>query len=350
MRSKLFISHASADEKLISLFVDYILVAGSGVKLEDIVYTTRDDTGVVNGEDIPEAIKEGIMKSKMFFMMVSEHYKKSEVCLNEMGAAWMDDDLERKIILLPGVGFDRLGWLVIHNKATMFTDAEGLDSIHDQIVETMSTSTRTSTWNRNKALFMSKVNDIVSSPIESAQLVPIDNNEELDWLDIKERFDYHMGEYSSIMNLFTTAINDYTSRIKLMTQKLIQLRSNPKSLTTSQVRGVFLSGAHDTDSLSEIFENKSSDIRYHFDEAMKYAIMLQKQDADKEANRVQCQAMIDSMISLKDEMKGFRETLNEPVDLDKSFRKAQLRLGSAVDFNLEILSFCIARAGDLKMA
>ena len=115
---KIFISHALKDKEIVSLFVDKILVLGSGVSLEDIVFTSREDTGVINGEDIPEAIKSGLKESALFFMMVSEAYKDSEVCLNEMGAAWVMDDLSRKIILLPNTGFEKIGWLMSLKKGT----------------------------------------------------------------------------------------------------------------------------------------------------------------------------------------------------------------------------------------
>ncbi len=38
MKTKIFISHASADSDVVSLFVDHILRNGCGVNVEDIVY------------------------------------------------------------------------------------------------------------------------------------------------------------------------------------------------------------------------------------------------------------------------------------------------------------------------
>lgn len=349
MKTKLFISHASADERIVSLFVDYILVAGSGVKLEDIVYTTREDTGVVNGEDIPSAIKNGIKESRMFFMMVSEHYRKSEVCLNEMGAAWMDDEVTRKIVLLPDVGFDRIGWLLHLNKASSVMDTSALDMIHDQVKEVMSTNCLTATWNRNKELFIQKINELSRQP----EVVKIEDDEEMDVLDLREQFDYHIESFTKMLGVFTAAIYGYSDTLKSLTQKMQLLGSNPKSMTPSQVRGVMITAAHDTDTISEVFENNTSDLRFHFDKAIDYATRLQKYDKDqknRKNNRDSVQVLIDNMIRLKDNMTSFRTSMDEMVDIDKTFKKSRARLGASVDNFLKVVSFCITRASEYKMS
>ena len=349
MKTKLFISHAYADERIVSLFVDYILVAGSGVKLEDIVYTTREDTGVVNGEDIPSAIKNGIKESRIFVMMVSEPYRKSEVCLNEMGAAWMDNDIMRKIILLPDVGFDRIGWLMHLNKASSVLDSSALDMIHDQVREAMSTSNLTATWNRNKELFIQKVNELGQQP----GIVKVEDDEEMDLLDLREQFDYHIESFTKLIAVFTAAIYGYSDKLKSFTQRIQLLSSNPKSMTPMQVRGVMISAAHDTDTVSEVFENNTSNLRFHFDKAIDYATRLQKYDknqTNRKNNRDSVQVLIDNMINLKDNLTSFRARMDEMVDIDKTFKKSRARLGASVDNFLKVVSFCIARASEYKMS
>ena len=161
MGKKVFISHASEDKQIVSLFVDQILCAGSGVNIEDVIYTSRDDSGVVNGYDIPSCIKDGIKQAAIFFMMVSEKYKESEVCLNEMGAAWMRDELPKKILLMPGSGFNKIGWLMSLSKGTELSDSSGLDALHDQIIDILSTRIQTATWNRCKEVFLNKLNELI---------------------------------------------------------------------------------------------------------------------------------------------------------------------------------------------
>lgn len=191
--AKVFISHASADEEVVSLFVDSILCSGSGLNREDIFFTSREDTGVQNGDDIPSAIKDGIRCCEMFFIMVSEAYRKSEVCLNEMGAAWMRDDLPKKIVLLPGVGFNSIGWLMSLKKGTQMTDEEGLDSIHDQVMVAFSTRVQTSTWNRSKRKFLQDIENLsaISVPVVPRKEMISESDDEMDYLDYQDQFSFH---------------------------------------------------------------------------------------------------------------------------------------------------------------
>ena len=75
MSKRVFISHSSQDKEIVSSFIENILVAGCGLRQEDIMYTSCEDMGVGNGEDIPMAIKKGIQECQLFLMMVSEHYR-----------------------------------------------------------------------------------------------------------------------------------------------------------------------------------------------------------------------------------------------------------------------------------
>ena len=85
--NKIFISHSSEDKQLIDEFVDKILRLSCGFNTSDIIYTSRQSTGVSLGDGIPQFIKENIKTSSLVFFMISPNYRQSEVCLNEMGAA-----------------------------------------------------------------------------------------------------------------------------------------------------------------------------------------------------------------------------------------------------------------------
>jgi hypothetical protein len=106
-KKRIFISHASKDGVLIGKFVDSIFLLGMGMNSETIAYTSREDTGVPAGESIPQSIQNNIACADIVLLMISDNYKDSEVCLNEMGAAWA---LNKYIIqiLLPNTSFDKL--------------------------------------------------------------------------------------------------------------------------------------------------------------------------------------------------------------------------------------------------
>lgn len=157
MAKKLFISHASADSQLIGQFIDYLLVLGAGIKADDIAYTSREGQGVMPGESIPLFIKENIGSADIVLAFISDNYKHSEVCLNEMGAAWALDKSMIQI-LLPNTSFDKLGWLCSLEKALKITNPEDLDSLYSTIIELLGVPPKIAQWNINKDLFLTKLN------------------------------------------------------------------------------------------------------------------------------------------------------------------------------------------------
>ena len=352
---KIFISHASADEKVVSLFVNKILKAGCDVRTESIIYTSQVDTGVVNGEDIPEAIKKGIRESALFFLMVSENYRKSEVCLNEMGAAWITDGLVRKIMVLPGAGFDKIGWLMSLKKGTKLDDKDGLDMIHDEVIRVMECPLHTATWNRSRDEFLAELETIQeASPgaPESQANVRVEE-EEIDLLDMRELFDDNVAAYIEVLGTISSATEKYNDRITVMTKRLNQLHDNPGSFSAAQVRGIMQSGTKDANHLAEVYEQQAPLLHKHFVLAMKYAIMLQESDLGdglKAENRKQCRNLIDTMIGTRDEISSSRKSLEGIMNLDKGFKKAIDRLKRALDGILEGVTFCITRANEYQMA
>lgn len=147
---KVFISHSSEDKDLIDDFVDKVLRLPCGFNTTDIIYTSRQTTGVELGDSIPEYIKSNLQICSLVLFMISPNYRKSEVCLNEMGAAWA---LNKKTIsiLLPGVSFNSLGWLTSLDKAIKIDDPEGLDKLASTLCRKNLDITD---WNRQKELFI----------------------------------------------------------------------------------------------------------------------------------------------------------------------------------------------------
>lgn len=152
---KVFISHSSKDKKLLDEFVDKILKLGCGLSNENIVYTSLHSTGVKLGEGIPEFIKQNLKTSNLILFMISSNYRESEICLNEMGAAWA---LERKTlsILLPNTPFEKLGWLSSFDKAIKIDDEEGLDTLFSMLTRDVCSL---SDWTRLKKSFLNRCNE-----------------------------------------------------------------------------------------------------------------------------------------------------------------------------------------------
>lgn len=353
--AKVFISHASADEDVVSLFVDNILCSGSGLPREDIFFSSREDTGVLNGDDIPSAIKDGIRCCEMFFMMVSEAYRKSEVCLNEMGAAWMRDDLPKKIILLPGVGFNSIGWLMSLRKGTQMTDEEGLDAIHDQVLDCFSLHVQTSTWNRSKRKFLQEIKHAAqpSVPSVAENEVTSESDEDSDILDYQERFILHMRECTRMLKEITSAQILCNTRLNNSAARLRVLQQNKEGVTTAQIRNVMTAIAKDMDDLSDTLESNSMALKDHFTQAIDNAIAMQKSsiqdESVKKTNRRSCYELIEEINGVKTSIIKVRDIINSVPDLDKTYRKSKNRLLRAYDGLQDVMVSCIRKANEIQV-
>lgn len=156
---KVFISHSSKDKNIVGLFKDIILKSGIGFKDKNIFYTSSPETGVSIGENIPEYIKRNLLDCDYVFLMISENYKKSEVCLNEMGAAMV---IGKRIfpVLLNNYSFDKVGWLIDHNLCVNIDDEERLDEIRD-IFYSNEIYTSISNWNSSRDEFIKQLSCLV---------------------------------------------------------------------------------------------------------------------------------------------------------------------------------------------
>ncbi|GEM65887.1 hypothetical protein SF1_38690 [Sphingobacterium faecium NBRC 15299] len=115
LKNKIFISHSSKDQEIVKSFVYNILQLGFGISTDRIFCTSIEGQGVRSGEYIPDRLKLEIQQASLALLFISEHYKSSEICLNEVGAAWVSLEKTNVIpIMLPGVSFDRLGFLDVN--------------------------------------------------------------------------------------------------------------------------------------------------------------------------------------------------------------------------------------------
>lgn len=131
-RKRIFISHSSKDKQYITKFVNQILCLGIGVSPDDVFCTSIEDLGIKNGEDIRNHIHDNIRSAEYSFLMISDNYKASEICINEMGAVWAYDAKVRQY-MLPCAKVEKLGWLCDSRKAQNLSDAVALDQLYKEM-------------------------------------------------------------------------------------------------------------------------------------------------------------------------------------------------------------------------
>lgn len=163
--AKVFVSHSSRDKDIVKLFKEKILKLGIGLADNEIFFTSSVETGVPIGGNIPQCIKENLIDCEYVFLMISENYKKSEVCLNEMGAAMVHDKLLFPVVLY-NYSFDRVGWLIDRTLCIRIDDEERLDEIRDIFYKNGMTACNTSIWNRYRNEFLGALESLVVEPKE----------------------------------------------------------------------------------------------------------------------------------------------------------------------------------------
>ena len=159
-KKRIFISHASKDNELIGKFVDLIFLLGMGIDSEIIVYTSREDTGVPAGESIPQFIQDNIACADIVLLMISDNYKSSEVCLNEMGAAWALKNKRVLPFVFPKTTFKEMGFLNVVKQGASITDKRKLDEFYSEVCEYYAISSDWPSFNTAKEDLIGFINQL----------------------------------------------------------------------------------------------------------------------------------------------------------------------------------------------
>lgn len=150
---RVFISHSSKDKQYVTDFVNHILCLGIGLSPDDIFCTSIEDMTMRNGEDIRSHIQENIRSAEYSFLLLSDNYKSSEICVNEMGAVWAYDSNVR-LYLLPNTTFPSIGWLCDPRKANKLYDSVALDRLYNEMKIHFNLPNNIDHWSQQRETFL----------------------------------------------------------------------------------------------------------------------------------------------------------------------------------------------------
>ena len=182
----IFISHATKDKEITDAFIDIILHGALSVSIDKIFCVSTDGTKIKSGADWRDSIKESLLSAKINFLIITPNYKESEVCLNEMGAAWVTSATVLPMIVDP-INYKTVGVIQEPNQIEKLLDEKSLDKIKDIVQEKLkipSALIKSDRWTAKKKEFLLRVKKhLTTTPFE----VPMDRDafDEL----IKERAD-----------------------------------------------------------------------------------------------------------------------------------------------------------------
>lgn len=353
-KKRIFISHASKDKELTGKFVDSIFLLGMGIDSEIIAYTSREDTGVPAGESIPQFIQDNIACADIVLLMISDNYKSSEVCLNEMGAAWA---LNKHIIqiLLPNTSFDKLGWLCSLDKALKIDDADSIDGLCEVFADKLDIGIKPSAWNRNKAAFISYCATLLPTLLPTVmepEVVEVveDNVEEWGFLDYRERMDEETVRVTSICSVLTEAIVKHNEMLNSNTRKLQNLNHSHPNM--SQAMGIIRATANGMDKLSVIFENNTPLLQSSFFNMVDYATKMRSITAfDSEETMTEEYNAISELLKAISVAKvgciSFKESVDTLPKAEQTINKSRKRLSNSLTNIIGVLDECISKGQEL---
>ena len=353
-KKRIFISHASKDSELIGKFVDSIFLLGMGVDSEIIAYTSREDTGVPAGESIPQFIQDNIACADIVLLMISDNYKDSEVCLNEMGAAWA---LNKHIIqiLLPNTSFDKLGWLCSLDKALKIDDANSLDGLCEVFTDKLDIGIKLSAWSRNKATFLtycSTLSPTLLPTVIEPEVVEVteDDVEEWGFLDYREALENEAANVSQICVTLSDAIYKHNSMLNSSTRKLQSI--NPAHPNISQAKGIMRATANGMDQLSVIFEDNTPLLQSSFFNMVDYATQMKSLTASdsEETMEEEYNAISELLKAISGAKVGsisFKESVDALPKAEQTINKSKKRLSNSLADIIGVLDECISKGQEL---
>lgn len=353
-KKRIFISHASKDSELIGKFVDSIFLLGMGVDSEIIAYTSREDTGVPAGESIPQFIQDNIACADIVLLMISDNYKNSEVCLNEMGAAWA---LNKHIIqiLLPNMSFDKLGWLCSMDKALKIDDTESIDGLCEIFTDRLDIGIKPSTWNRNKVAFLAYCSTLSQSLLPAViepEVVEVSEGDVEEWgfLDYREALENEAANVSQICVTLSDAIFNHNNLLNSSTRKLQSM--NPTYPNISQAKSIMRATANGMDKLSVIFEDNTPLLRASFFNMVDYVTKMKaitptdsEETMEEEYNAIS--ELLKAISGAKAGSINFKESVDALPKAEQTINKSKKRLSNSLTNIIGVLDECISKGQEL---
>lgn len=154
---KFFISHSSEDRTIVNGFVKEILKIGCGFKDCDI-FCTLDPTVIRTGDDFRLKIVENLRECDYILLFISDNYIKSEICQNEMGAAWALGNKRVLPFVLPNTKFKDMGFLSEVKQGASIADKRKLDEFYNEVCGYYGISSDWPSFNKAKEDFIGIIN------------------------------------------------------------------------------------------------------------------------------------------------------------------------------------------------
>jgi len=159
--AKIFISHASADQKLADAFAR-LLEGGINLSQKHIFCTSLEDQGIPAGEDFKSFIQKKLEESEIVVALITENYYASAFCMCELGATWIR---AKNFIpfIVPPLGFADLKGVLAGMQVLRINDSGALDQARDRILPLAEDAAGTPRWTKRRDEFLKGLPSLLKS-------------------------------------------------------------------------------------------------------------------------------------------------------------------------------------------
>ena len=159
-RPTIFLSHSSADEKLVDALSD-LLTTGCGIRGDQIIITTLPGQGIPAGTPNYIAwLQDRLANSALVVLLLSPNYFESKFCLCEMGAAWGLGKPCFPLVVPPLKKSDVKAEMAVSQNLNV-GDESCLDELRDQVGELLKSELKTATWTLKRDAFLKRLPSIL---------------------------------------------------------------------------------------------------------------------------------------------------------------------------------------------
>lgn len=120
-------SHAYLDSRIADRIINKLLIPIFSLdKQRDIFFTSKRKTGIRSSINWKNNIKQNLKDCDVFIALITTNFKQSEMCLGEIGAAWV---LNKKIysLILPPINHQNFSEVISELQADMLMKKEDVD-------------------------------------------------------------------------------------------------------------------------------------------------------------------------------------------------------------------------------
>lgn len=159
--SKVFISHASKDKKIVEEVIE--LLETIGLSNQQIFCSSFEGYGIDLGENFLDRIKAELNENVLVIFILTHEFYQSPVCLCEMGASWVKTN-DHIPIIVPPLDYKDVKGVIPLTQGLKITEALKFNLLKQKLEKSFQLKPIDfSSWERKRDRVIGRINDYITS-------------------------------------------------------------------------------------------------------------------------------------------------------------------------------------------